>query len=326
MPEDNIHPPALSPGDTIGVVAPARWLEPEKLDAAKAVLEEAGFRVRLHDQNRLRDGQLAGTDDERAAALMEMAADPEIKAVMCARGGYGALRIVDRLDYAVIAANPKIYAGYSDITCLLGAITRKTGLATLHGPMMVDLAGSLDDESRNHLTATLSGENPWEDSGADSGAATPGLSSMRTLRPGAGEGPLVGGNLTILANMLGTNSDFDTDGAILFIEDVDEYLYNIDRMLLHLRRAGRLDNPAALVLGSFTDMKDHDIPFGRTVEEMAMDHCAHGGYPIVAGFPCGHGDTNLALPVGVAARIEAGPDGTATFAIKEKLAIRGGPT
>lgn len=325
MPEDNISPPALSSGDTIGVVAPARWLEPEKLEAAKAVLEEAGFRVRLHDQNGLRDGQLAGTDTERAAALMEMAADPDIKAVMCARGGYGALRIVDGLDYGVIAANPKIYVGYSDITCLLWAIRQNTGMATLHGPMMVDLAGNLDGESRNHLAATLTGDDPW--------ANAPGLSSLRTMRPGSGEGPLVGGNLTILANMIGTAGDFDTAGAVLFIEDVDEYLYNIDRMLLHLKRAGRLDDLAALVLGSFTDMKDHEVPFGRDVEQMVMEHCAHGGYPIVAGFPCGHGDTNLALPVGIAARIEAGikarseagskagADGSTAFSVKEKLAI-----
>lgn len=318
MSNQTANPPALSPGDAVGVVAPARWLEPEKLEAAKAVLETAGFQVQLHDQNRLRDDQFAGTDAERAAAFMDFAADPDIKAVMCARGGYGALRMADRLDYGVIAANPKIYVGYSDITCLLEAIRRKAGLAALHGPMMIDLADKPNAANLESLIAALTGGDPW--------AAAATLPPPRILRPGAGEGPLVGGNLTILANMIGTDTDFDAEGAVLFIEDVDEYLYNIDRMLLHLKRAGRMDGLAALLLGSFTSVKDQDTPFGRDVEQIVLDHCGRGRYPIVTGFPCGHGGVNLSMPVGTAARIEAAVDGSVGVRITEKLAAGRSPS
>lgn len=303
-----MHPSKLKPGDTIGVVSPARWLEDAKIQAAARVLGDAGFRVRIHDQNQLRDGPFAGTDHDRAGAIEALFADPDVKAIVCARGGYGALRIADRLDYAVIRNNPKIFVGYSDITCLLTAIHRNTGLTTYHGPMLVDLADGAHADSVQHLIGTLTG--------ADADAVAMRMTAAaQPLRPGTAEGRLVGGNLTILANMIGTPTEVDTAGAILFIEDVDEYLYNIDRMLVHLKRAGSLDGLAALVLGSFTDLKDSDTPFGRTVEEMVMEHCADGTYPIVKDFPTGHARTNMTLPVGAQARIEAAKDGTVAFSI-----------
>lgn len=305
-----MHPVKLRPGDTIGVIAPARWLEEDRLNTAARALEGAGFKVKLSPQNRLRDGLFAGTDADRARALEGMFADPEVKAVMCARGGYGALRIADSLDYGVIEANPKIFVGYSDITCLLLAIQRRTGLVTFHGPMLVDLTESPLRDNFDHLIATMTGDDP-------AALAAPLVETSSALRSGAAEGPLVGGNLTILANMLGTGTDFDTAGAILFIEDVDEYLYNVDRMLLHLKRAGKLDGLAALAVGSFSAIKENDEPFGRTIEEMVLDHSAGMDFPIVTDFPTGHGTANMTLPVGAPARIEAAGDGTVSFAISE---------
>lgn len=305
-----MHPVRLRPGDTIGVIAPARWLDEDRLNKAAGALEGAGFKVKLSPQNQMRDGLFAGTDGDRARALEENFADPEVKAVMCARGGYGALRIADSIDYGLIGAHPKIFVGYSDITCLLLAIQRRTGLITYHGPMLVDLAESPLQDNFDHLIATMTGDDP-------AALAAPLVQTSTALRPGAAEGPLIGGNLTILANMLGTGTDFDTGGAILFIEDVDEYLYNVDRMLLHLKRSDKLDGLAALVVGSFSAIKENDEPFGRTIEEMVLDHCASMDFPIVTEFPTGHGAANMTLPVGAQASVEAASDGSVSFKIAE---------
>lgn len=300
--------PTIKAGDLVGVVSPARWLEDARLDAAARVLEDAGVKVRIDDQNRLRDGPFAGTDEQRAAALGAMFADPDVKAIICARGGYGALRITDRLDYAVIAGNPKPFVGYSDITALLHAMHRHANLITYHGPMLVDMNDTPHADSVQHLVGTLTG-------GDTDAIAMRMAAAAQTLRAGNAEGPLLGGNLTILANLIGTGSDIDTTGAILFLEDVDEYLYNIDRLLVHLKRAGKLDGLAALVLGSFTELKDSDTPFGRSVEEMVIEHCADGAYPIVKDFPAGHAPANMTLPIGARARIDAAKDGTVSFTV-----------
>lgn len=301
-----ILPPHLRRGELIGVVSPARWLEDARLEAAVKTLEDAGFRVRVDEQNRLRDGPFAGSDSERRKALECVFADAEVKAILCARGGYGALRIADALDYDIIRTNPKIFIGYSDITGLLLAIHRHAGLATLHGPMLVDLADRADGDSLAHLVATLTG-------GAVSAIAGRVVRTAKALRAGSGEGRIIGGNLTILANVIGTGSDFDTRGAVLFIEDVDEYLYNIDRMLVHLKRAGKFDRLEALMLGSFARLKDNEIPFARTVEEMVLEHCAGTAFPIVSGFPVGHDGPNMTVPIGVRARVDASEDGPVSF-------------
>lgn len=305
-----MHPPRLSKGDTIGIVSPARWLAPDRIDAAAKRLEDAGFGVRIDAQNALRDGPFAGPDDARAAALRRLFADPEVKAVFCARGGYGSPRIADGLDYAAIAAAPKIFVGYSDMTCLLLSLWREAGLTAFHGPMLIDLAKSGDAGNFNHLIATLTGADPTP-------AAATLMAHARTVRAGAAEGPLIGGNLTLLTNMVGTRSAVDTTGAILFLEDVDEYLYALDRMFVHLKRAGWLDGLAGLILGSFSDLRDNDIPFERTVEEMAAEHARHRACPVVAGFPVGHGGANMTLPIGARARLEASGDGTVSFQLLE---------
>jgi len=301
-----MRPKPLQPGDLIGVVSPARWLEPARIEAGAKVLEDAGFRVCIDPQNDLRNGAFAGPDDARRAAIERQFADPEVKAIVCARGGYGALRIADALDYGLIAANPKHFVGYSDITGLLLGLWKHAGFETCHGPMLIDLAGGADPDGAAQLVATLGGK--------DAGTAEAMAAAATCLRPGSGEGPLIGGNLTILANLIGTAGDVDTAGAVLFIEDVDEHLYSIDRLLLHLKRAGRLDRLAALVLGSFTGLKDGETPFGRTVEQMVLEHCAGSAFPIVARIPIGHNGPNTTVRIGAAARVEAGRSGKVSFA------------
>src|SRR5579872_5168092 len=204
--------PALREGDLIGVVAPARWLAASDLEAAAAALFGDRFPVRLSPELALRQHQFAGSDAARARAVETMFADPAVKAIVCAKGGYGSPRIVDGLDYGLIARHPKRFVGYSDITALLLGIARHAGLETYHGPMLVDVLEGLTEASRAHLIATLT-DVPAPDATARL------LGQAMALRAGAAEGRLIGGNLTLLVNMIGTRTDFDTAGAILFVED-----------------------------------------------------------------------------------------------------------
>ena len=298
--------PPLREGDLIGVVAPARWLASTDLEAAAAALLGGRFAVKLSPELALRHHQFAGDDAERAGSIETMFADPAVKAIVCAKGGYGSPRIVDRLDYGLIARNPKRFVGYSDITALLLGITRHAGLETYHGPMLVDVLEGLTEESRAHLIARLT------DAPAPAATATL-LGQVTVLRAGSAEGRLIGGNLTLLVNMIGTRTDFDTAGAILFVEDVDEPLYNVDRMLVHLKRAGKLDAIAGLVIGEMRDLEDGTVPFGATVEQMALELVGDAAIPIVANFPCGHGVRQMTLPIGGPARLVCAADRLVAF-------------
>ncbi|MBI3516665.1 MAG: LD-carboxypeptidase [Proteobacteria bacterium] len=289
--------PALQDGDAVGVVAPARWVEAAEIEGAPAALLGDRFAIRLAPQLALRLHQFAGSDADRARGLEAMFADPAIKAIVCAKGGYGSPRIVDALDYELIARNPKRFVGYSDITALLLGIAQHAGLETYHGPMLADVATGLDETTRAHLMATLT------DTPAPAAAETL-LMRATVLRAGRAEGRLIGGNLTLLANMIGTRTDFDTTGTIFFLEDVDEPLYNLDRMLVHLKRAGKFAAIAALVIGELRDIGDGAVPFGVTVEQMALELVGDAAIPIVANFPCGHTPYQLTLPIGASARLE----------------------
>ena len=293
--------PALRSGDIVGVVAPARWLDEHAVDLALQRLLGDRFGVRRAPELALRLHQFAGSDVDRIGALETMFADPAVKAIICAAGGYGSPRIVDALDYGLIGRNPKRFVGYSDVTALLLGIAQQAGLETYHGPMLVDAAGDLAEASRIHLVATLTDEPA-------SAAAAELLVAAQVLRAGRAEGRLIGGNLTLLVNMIGTRTDFDPAGAILFLEDVDEHLYHIDRMLVHLRRAGKLAGIAALLIGEMTRLKDNAIPFGATVEAMALEQLGDADIPIVANFPCGHGRRQMTLPIGAHARLACSGD------------------
>jgi muramoyltetrapeptide carboxypeptidase len=305
-----IHPQRLRFGDTVGVVSPASWMSEEELAAGKRTLEKLGFSVHLHPQNYLRFHQFAGRDEERIRAFEAMLLDSSIKAIMFAKGGYGALRIIDQLDFRMIRANPKIIIGFSDATALLASILEKAGLITFHGPMLLNFTRDIEHETWHFFERLLiAGEEIALRFGVESG--------IKVLRPGIGEGELFGGNLTLLSNLVGTASDFVAAGRILFVEDYDERLYRIDRMFLHLKRSGKLSDLAALVIGAMTKIEDEAIPFGFSLEEIAAYYCQGTAFPIVSNFPFGHIEKQMTIPLGSSGRVVAEESGEVYFNITE---------
>ncbi|MBI5895448.1 MAG: LD-carboxypeptidase, partial [Desulfobacterales bacterium] len=235
-----IKPAALQPGATIGIVAPASPFPKDELEQGLEILRYLGFRVRLADGLFDVLGYLAGEDARRAAQLMEMFQDATVDGIMCARGGYGCMRILPLLDYHLIRRHPKPFVGFSDITALHQVFCMQSGMVTFHGPLVCTLSKD-EDLSRSSLFETLSGQLPAAVSGAQ----------MSSILPGVGEGRLTGGNLTVLCHLLGTPFAPSFAGAILFIEDCGEALYRIDRMLTHMKLSGCFEGLAGIVLGSF---------------------------------------------------------------------------
>jgi muramoyltetrapeptide carboxypeptidase len=281
--------PSLKPGDKVGLVSPARKISPEEMAPAIASIQEWGFVPVMGRHLYSVSRQFAGTDEERIADLQAMIADPEIKAILFSRGGYGCLRIVDALDFSPLKKHPKWLVGFSDLTCISAALL-KENIASIHGPMCISWNGKTSDAvARGHLRQTLMGSWP---------AYSYSPTHPEHLRTGKATGRLVGGNLSILSQLIGTVDEMDTKGCILFIEDIDEYLYHIDRMMVHLRRSGKLDDLAGLIVGGFSDMKDNEVPFGATVEEIVLDAVRDTTYPICFGFPTGHWPGNYPLVVG----------------------------
>ena len=282
--------PFLKKGDRVALAAPARAVSPGEMAPAIAMLEAWGLHVDVPGGLYACEGQLAGSDSHRAALLQRLLDDPEVRAVFCCRGGYGTVRIVDRLRFERFAERPKWIVGYSDITVLHSHIHTTLGLPTLHATMPVNMHGEETPATRTmhyFLFGTGHGtvDYEWDPSPLN--------------RKGTAHAPLVGGNLSILYSLLGSSSQVDTRGKILLIEDLDEYLYHIDRMMQALRRAGMLEGLAGLVVGGLSDMHDNTVPFGRTAEQIVLDAVAGHSYPVAFGAPFGHlGDSNLALPLG----------------------------
>lgn len=279
----------------MGVVAPSGPVDPERLARGVGVLEGLGFRVRVSDAVARRAGYLAGPDQARLADLQGLLDDPSVRAVFCARGGYGSQRIVPHLDWTGLRRAPKVVVGYSDATALLLAVVRAIGTA-VHGPMVAaDLACGLDEPSRERLSRLLGDpEYRWED-------------SLPTgVRPGRAAGRLLGGCLSVLAATAGTAHAPDTRGAVLFLEDVNEQAYRLDRLLLQLRQSGMLDGVAGVVFGTLDGCKPYE---GVTPLDVVRDHFAESPYPVAFGLPAGHSMaganvTNLALPLGVRVEID----------------------
>jgi muramoyltetrapeptide carboxypeptidase len=291
---ERIKPRRLRPGDTVGITAPASWGDRDQIKQAASCLEKLGLRVRLGDTLSMQHGYLSGTDEQRARELNEMFGDPEIQAIICARGGYGTGRIADRLDYDLIRANPKIFWGYSDITFLHAAIGRYAGLVTFHGPMMLDLA-----KDENPLTVqnydTLVHPSVLR--------YTEEISPLQTLVEGEALGPLVGGNLSLLVSTLGTPYELDTKGKLLFIEDIEEEPYRVDRMLNQLRLAGKFADAAGILVCDFHDCVPSKRKISLTLEQIFQDHIVTAGKPTLSGFKIGHCSPNIAVPVGIEARM-----------------------
>lgn len=282
-------PPYLQKGDTIGIVAPAGFMPIEKMQACVDTLDSWGFNVQLGSTTHSNSqNYFSGTAEERLSDLQRMMDDTNIHAILCARGGYGMSRIIDQLSFKKFKKHPKWIVGFSDITVLHAHLFSNYKIASLHAPMA---AAFNDGEDTNAYIQSL--KNALEGKPAHYECAAHPFN-----KTGDVEGTLVGGNLTLLAHLIGTKSDIKTKHKILFLEDVGEYLYNIDRMLVQLKRSGKLDDLAGLIIGGFTDNKDTERPFGKTVHEIIYEHVSEYEFPICFNFPVSHEKENYALKVG----------------------------
>ena len=291
-----IFPPSLTKGDTIGLVAPAGpIINRSNFTAGVRILEKRGFRVKYNRHLLHAKGYLAGSDKERAEEFNSLWSDPEVKGLMAARGGYGCMRMLDLVDMQQIRKNPKILIGFSDLTVLLTAIHKKTGLVTYHGPVVTTLA-SIDKQSQTSFFNVLTGKT--------TGLIKP--SRVQILKGGKAKGILLGGNLTTLVHMIGTPYELLWKDAILFVEDIGESPYRLDRLLTHLDRAGRLQKIQGLILGTFSDDNRKEDPgLARCVSELVLALLAKRDIPVWANFPAGHGRRNLTLPLGMGVALDS---------------------
>ena len=281
-------PEKLKNGDAVGIVAPASPFDEMKLKEGGAILESMGFKVTAGDMLSDVRGYLSASDAVRADQIHQYFADGDIKAILCARGGYGAIRILSKLNYDVIKKNPKIFMGFSDVTVLLTALYQKCRMAVYHGPMVAGLSDA-DRETRDAMKHILTFPGDLEFS----------FEHIKVLRAGKARGPVIGGNLTSLCHLAGTPYGMNFNGHILFLEDRGEALYRIDRMLMHLKLAGCLEGIKGLILGTFEECGHYG-----DIENLAEELLNETDIPILAGFEAGHGGRNLAIPLGVPAVID----------------------
>jgi muramoyltetrapeptide carboxypeptidase len=302
-----VKPRVLKPGDTVGLVAPASYtFDLWRLDDAAARVEALGLKPKFGKHVRGRQGFLSGTDEERVADLHEMFADPAIAAIFSLQGGYGTPRLLDRLDYDLIRRNPKILLGYSDITGLHLAISKKSGLVTFHGPNML---GSLPPRTFERLKKALFVAEPiGEVTNPEESDPLNAEFPLRTVAPGVARGRLVGGNLTLIAHTMGTPYEIETAGRILLLEDTGEAPYRIDRMLVQLRLAGKLQSVAGIVFGSCTDCGPSRSSFeiSLSLSDVLQEILGSLGKPVLAGILFGHTKEKAIIPIGVEAELDAG--------------------
>ncbi len=293
------HPPFLKQGSVVGITCPSGYVSTDRVAYAVKVLEKWGFKVKLGTTIGTEHFYFSGTDEQRLADLQEMMDNPAIDAILMGRGGYGMSRIIDALDFTSFLQKPKWICGFSDITVLHNHLQAHNGMASLHSPM----CGAFKPETENepYLTTLYTGLT-----GGSLQYQTPPSPFNKN---GTAEGILTGGNLAILAHLTGSVSEVDTAGKILFIEDIGEYLYNADRMLLNLKRAGKFDNIKALIIGGFTEMQDTERPFGQTIEEIIWDKVKEYDYPVCFNFPAGHQEINHTLILGVPHKLEVTHNG-----------------
>lgn len=294
-------PKALRPGDLIGLIAPSgSTKDAEAAAKGKAALERLGFRVKLGASALSpRYGYLAAPDELRAADLNAFFVDTEVDGIVCLKGGYGTPRILDRLDYGALAANPKLFIGYSDITGLHLAFDRYVGYPTMHGPMAMSMSAGWDGYSRDSWLRAVAADYPLGELRNPEGEAT------EALVGGKARGRLIGGNLSLVAALCGSPYALKPEGAIVFLEDVGEEPYRVDRMLNQLRLAGVFERCAAVALGGWTDCGPEDPERSLTLREVFMDQVAPSGRPVLAGLAAGHCTPTMSLPFGVAAELDA---------------------
>lgn len=286
-----IIPEKINIGDKIGVIATARKISMKELMPAIETLESWGFKVVLGRFIFEEYNQFSGTVDQRVVDLQRMIDDHEIKAILCARGGYGTVQIIDKIDFSILFKEPKWIIGYSDITVLHSHLNQ-FGLATLHATMPINFSKNTK-QALDSLRNTLLGRE-----------SIIKIASNTMNRLGKAEAEIVGGNLSVLCSLIGSKSDIETDKKILFLEDLDEYLYHIDRMVINMKRNGKFKNLKGMIIGGLRDMNDNDISFGKTAEEIVLEHVKEYNFPICFGFPSGHLEDNRSISLGVNSVLE----------------------
>lgn len=303
----SLLPSPLKSGDVIGITCPAGYIPMDRVVCAIETLKSWGFQTKLGKTVGSEYHYFSGHDANRLQDLQQMLDDPSIKAILMGRGGYGCSRIIDDLDFTDFLKHPKWICGFSDITVLHSHIQRNFGIPTLHSPMCAAFQqNSLESLPVQSLKNALLGKTLRYE-----------IPSHPFNREGRAMGILTGGNLAMLAHLTGSNSQVETSGKILFLEDVGEYLYNTDRMLMNLKRSGQLSELAGLVVGSFTDMQDTERAFGQTVEEIIWDKVKDYDYPVLFGFPCGHQEANVTLQLGMWQELVVEEKGGSLFSIRD---------
>jgi muramoyltetrapeptide carboxypeptidase len=296
-----LKPPALKKGDVIGIVSPASSPDDfTRIEQGVKYLESLGYRVKLGKHIFKRYGYLSSTDDERADDLNEMFADEKVKAIICVRGGYGTPRLLDKVDYNLIKKKPKIFVGYSDITALQLAIFKKTGLVTFSGPMLaVDIYSNFDGFAEDFFWRILtSRERKIE-------IKNPDGVELNTLKSGKATGTLLGGNLSLIASIMGTKYQPSFNGSVLVIEDIGEEPYRIDRYLSQLKNSGVLYKINACILGQFTDCAPKEPEKSLTLEQIFNDYLGNLRIPVISNLSYGHIPQKLTLPLGARVRVDA---------------------
>jgi len=279
-------PQSLKKGDKVGVVCTARSIEIEKLEFALDTLKKWDLEPVIGKSVGAVQDQYAGTDKFRADDFQSMLDNCDIKAIICAKGGYGTVRMVDFLDFTKFKKKPKWITGFSDVTVLHAHIQQNFKIATLHSPLLSTFKRNCDI-ALDTMRQTLLGETVSIKNAAH-----------KLNRSGKASGKLIGGNLSVLYSLLGSKSDLVTDDGLLFLEDLDEYLYHVDRMVVNLERAGKFKNIKGLLIGGMTKMNDNDIPFGKTCEEIILEHVAEYDFPVCFNFPSGHIQHNHTVILG----------------------------
>jgi muramoyltetrapeptide carboxypeptidase len=294
-----VLPRYLKPGDTIGITCPAGFITEEEIQPSRLQMMDWGFHIKLGDTVGKKDFTFGGTDEERAKDFQQMLDDPKIKAIMCARGGYGFVRIIDQLNFTKFAAKPKWIIGFSDVTVLHCHLNRNFGIASIHSKMCNSFPDDWSKAEPIQIETILSVKQ-----------ALTGERMKYTVAPhlqnktGKAEGTLIGGNLKMIETLAATKSDLHTTNKILFVEDTGEYLYSIDRMFWNLKRTGKLDKLAALIVGGFKIKPDDPgEEFGRTVQDIVLEKVKGYHYPVCFDFPVGHQRNNYALKCGVKHRL-----------------------
>ncbi len=296
-------PPNLKKGDKVAIIATARKINTEDLSIGIKILKEWGLEVEIGPNIGKEHHQYAGTDEERIQDFQQMADREDIKAIICARGGYGTVRIIDHIDFSKFKKSPKWIVGYSDITVIHSHLYQHLDIPSIHATMPISMPNNTM-EAINSLRRALFGKK---------------LNHKTAHHPlnrlGKCKAPIIGGNLSLIYSLAGSVSDINTDGKILFLEDLDEYLYHVDRMMMNLKRGGKLDKLAGLVVGGMTDMNDNDIPLGKSAEGIIAEHIDGYDYPVCFNFPVGHIDDNRAIINGVEATLNVSKN---TVSLKQK--------